>query len=262
MRDLPSNSPVVAIVVPTLGGRNKFLEECIRSIKVSQNTHLVVISPDHLDLNPEIAPLVDQFLLEEGRGLALAINQAAFSLPSTIKYFNWLGDDDLLTSNSLEISRGIFAANPDASGVFGMCEYINSKGSTLGVNSSGTWARQLIKFGPDLIPQPGALLSLEFFKQMGGLRTEFKVAFDVDMFIRIQKYGPLIYVPILLGKFRWHGKSLTVKARHISVREASKIRRRHLSKYTRLISILWELPVMVLTYSAGRLVQIRNRSLD
>jgi hypothetical protein len=262
MNDLLSNSPRVAIVIPTLGNRNEYLEECIRSIKVAQDIHLVVISPDRLHLNPEVVLLVDQFLLEEGRGLALAINQAAFSLPSSIKYFNWLGDDDLLTSNSLEISKSIIVANPGASGVFGMCEYINSKGSTLGVNSSGAWAKQLIKFGPDLIPQPGALLSLKFFKQMGGLRTELKVAFDVDMFIRIQKYGPLIYVPVLLGKFRWHGNSLTVKTRHISVSEASKIRRHHLSKYTRSISILWELPVMVLTYLAGWFIHIRNRSLD
>ena len=262
MNDLPSNSPRVAIIIPTLGNRNQYLEECIRSIKVAQDTHLVVISPDWLELNPEIVLLVDQFLLEEGRGLPSAINQAAFSLPSTIKYFNWLGDDDLLASNSLEISKSVFVANPGASGVFGMCEYINSKGSTLGFNSSGPWAKQLIKYGPDLIPQPGALLSLEFFKQMGGLRTELKVAFDVDLFIRIQKYGPLIYVPILLGKFRWHRNSLSVKMRHISVKEASKSRRRHLSNYTRLVSILWELPVMVLTYLAGWLVHIRNRSLE
>ena len=261
MSDLIGNSPRVAIVVPTLGNRFNYLEECIRSVKLSQGTYLVVISPHSLNLNPELVKLVDQFLLEEGKGLAAAINQAAFSLPSTIEYFSWLGDDDLLVLNSIENSIDVFAENPGASGVFGMCEYINSKGASLGVNSSGAWATKLIRFGPDLIPQPGSLLSLAAFKQIDGLRTEYNLAFDVDMFIRLQKYGPLIYVPKLLGKFRWHEDSLTVRARLISVKESSRIRRQYLPRFARLLSIFWEIPVMVLTYSAGWLVHMKNRKL-
>ena len=261
MSDVNGNSPRVAIVIPTLGNRFKYLEECIRSIKLSQGTYVVVISPHPLNLIPELAKLVDEFLLEEGGGLAAAINQAAFSLPSTIEYFSWLGDDDLLVLNSIENSIDVFAENPGASGVFGMCEYINSKGASLGVNSSGAWATKLIRFGPDLIPQPGSLLSLAAFKQIDGLRTEYNLAFDVDMFIRLQKYGPLIYVPKLLGKFRWHEDSLTVRARLISVKESSRIRRQYLPRFARLLSIFWEIPVMVLTYSAGWLVHMKNRKL-
>jgi hypothetical protein len=209
-----------------------------------------------------LTQLIDEFLLEEGKGLAAAINQAAFALPPTVKYFNWLGDDDLLTSDSLAISQRVLDENYGASAVYGKCEYINSGGSKLGINSSGTWARTLIKFGPDLIPQPGALISLEAFRQMGGLRTEFDLAFDVDMFIRLQDFGSLIYVPELLGKFRWHDDSLTVKTRLISVKEASKIRRSHLPKISRPFSLLWESPVMILTYLAGWFVHMKNRSSD
>jgi glycosyltransferase involved in cell wall biosynthesis len=262
MGDVLGTSPRVAIVIPTLGNRSKYLEECIRSVKDSQGTYLVVISPDSLILDPELAKLVDQFLLEEGVGLATAINQAAFSLPPTIEYFNWLGDDDLLAFNSTEISMGIFDDNPGASGVYGMCEYINSKGSRLGVNSSGTWAKTLIRFGPDLIPSPGSLLSLDAFKQIGGLRTEYNLAFDVDLFIRLQKSGPLIYVPKLLGKFRWHEDSLTVRSRLVSAREASRIRRQCLPQFARFFSIVWEFPIVVLTYLAGVLVGIRNQRLS
>jgi GT2 family glycosyltransferase len=221
--DYLNHLPRVAILVPTLGDREKYLEECIRSIKQSQDAYLVVISPHRLTLSPELTQLIDEFLLEEGKGLAAAINQAAFALPPTVKYFNWLGDDDLLTSDSLAISQRVLDENHAASAVYGKCEYINSEGSMLGINTSGTWARNLIKFGPDLIPQPGALLRLEAFKQMGGLRTEFKLAFDVDMFIRLQKFGPLIYVPKILGKFRWHYDSLTVKTRLTSVKRLARL---------------------------------------
>lgn len=260
MSDHLKQSPRIAILVPTLGDREKYLEECIRSIKASQDAYLVVISPHRLVLSPELTQLIDEFLLEEGKGLATAINQAAFGLPPTVKYFNWLGDDDLLTSDSLAISQRVLDENHGASAVYGKCEYINSDGSKLGINSSGTWARTLIKFGPDLIPQPGALIRIEAFRQMGGLRTEFNLAFDVDMFIRLQDFGSLIYVPKLLGKFRWHDDSLTVKTRLISVKEASKIRRCHLSKFSRPFSMLWELPVMVVTYLAGWVVhkKIKN----
>ena len=262
MSDPLNHLPRVAILVPTLGDREKYLEECIRSIKKSQDAYLVVISPRPLTLSPDLTQLIDEFLLEEGKGLASAINQAAFALPPTVKYFNWLGDDDLLTSDSLAISQRVLDENNGASAVYGKCEYINSEGSKLGINSSGTWARTLIKFGPDLIPQPGALISLEAFRQMGGLRTEFNLAFDVDMFIRLQDFGSLIYVPELLGKFRWHDDSLTVKTRLTSVKEASKIRRSHLPKISRPFSLFWESPVMILTYLAGWFVYLKNRTSD
>jgi hypothetical protein len=260
--DLLNHLPRIAILVPTLGNREKYLEECVRSIKASHDAYLVVISPHRLVLSPELTHLIDEFLIEEGKGLAAAINQAAFGLPQTVKYFNWLGDDDLLTSDSLAISQRVLDENHGASAVYGKCEYINSEGSKLGINPSGTWASTLIKFGPNLIPHPGALISLEVFRQMGGLRTEFNLAFDVDIFIRLQDFGSLIYIPALLGKFRWHDDSLTVKTRLISVKEASKIRRSHLPKISRPISLLWESPVMILTYLAGWFVHIKNRTLD
>ncbi len=256
------NLPRIAVIVPTLGERTQYLEECIRSISSSQDAYVVLISPHPLKLSLEIKLLIDEYLIEEGKGLAAAINQAAFALPSTVKYFNWLGDDDSLTSNSLAISQKVFDDNQEASAVYGMCEYVDSQGSRLGINPSGSWAPRLIKFGPDLIPQSGALLSLKAFKQMGGLSTEFKLAFDVDMFIRLQKFGPLIYVPEVLGKFRWHDGSLTVKTRLTSVKEASQIRQRHLSKFSRPFSLLWELPIMILTYLAGWVVNKKNRNMD
>lgn len=262
MSDNQNQLPRIAIIVPTLGNRQRYLEECLRSINASHVAYLVVISPHRVVLTPELSSLIDEFLIEEGKGLAAAINQAAFGLPPTVKYFNWLGDDDLLTSDSLVISQRVLEENLGASAVYGKCEYINSIGSKIGINSSGTWARTLIKFGPNLIPQPGALISLEVFRQMGGLRTEFDLAFDVDMFIRLQDFGSLIYVPTVLGKFRWHDDSLTVKTRLTSVKEASTIRRSHLPKIFRPFSLLWESPVMILTYLAGWFVHLKNRTSD
>jgi GT2 family glycosyltransferase len=213
-------------------------------------------------LNPQLAALVNEFQLEESKGLAAAINQVAFGLPAGVEYFNWLGDDDLLTPNSISMSAKALDNNPTASGVFGKCEYINSKGNRIGVNSSGLWATKLIMFGPDLIPQPGALLRLSTFKQIGGLRTQYKLAFDVDMFIRLQKAHPLIYVPHILGKFRWHNDSLSVKSRLVSAKESSVIRRKNLPKSIRRLSLLWEIPVIILTYAAGWFVQIKNWRLN
>lgn len=248
----------VGIIIPTLGVRLHYLKECIQSIKRDPNVFLIIISPNKLHLNSQLSDLVDRFFVEESRGLASAINQGVSEFPPSIKYFNWLGDDDLLTPNSLVTSRRVLKDNPGASGVYGMCEYINSVGSRIGINSSGPWARQLIRFGPNLIPQPGALISREIFRQIGGLRTDLKLAFDVDMFIKLQKVSSLAYIPSLLGKFRWHRDSLTVKARLVSVRESSKIRREHLPRFTRVISPLWEIPLMISIYLAGLIVHIKN----
>jgi GT2 family glycosyltransferase len=145
--------------------------------------------------------------------------------------------------------------------VYGGCEYIDPKGARLFVNKSGSWAVPLLRFGPQLIPQPGALYNREVFEQIGGLNTKYQLAFDFDLFYSLSKVGKAVFVPKVLAKFRWHPSSLSVSKRRQSVAEASEVRVSHLTWGLGYVAQIWEFPTRFLTLLAGRVVS-RKFKLD
>jgi hypothetical protein len=250
-----------AIIVPTLGNRPKYLEACVQSIINAGECLVVIVSPAETNFSNFVKRNVDLFVKDPGMGLASAINYAVSKLPSEVMYFNWLGDDDLLIEGSLDACASLLETYNEVSAVYGQCEYIDQDSRKLWVNFSSIWASKILKFGPDLIPQPGALIKLDAFRAIGGLNTKYKLAFDFDLFINLKNQGELHYLPQLLGKFRWHSDSLSVGTRLTSVKEASQVRKSYLPVYLRVISFLWEYPIVGTTYLAGVVLSVRLRNM-
>jgi hypothetical protein len=211
--------------------------------------------PQDVDLSKIVsAELIDQRVDDLGEGLAQSIDLGLRSLPESIKYINWLGDDDLLAPSSLKMASQFLDAHPDAIMVFGSCDYIDNEAHVLWKNVSGQWAVPLLRYGPCLIPQPGALFRAEAYERVGGLRSDFKWAFDFELFIRFSKIGSIKYMPQTLASFRWHSDSLSVGGRQGSVLEASRARSIHLPVILRYFSFIWEFPVRFVTKYAGNVV--------
>ena len=249
--NIHKKSPTTAIIVPTLGLRPKHLDECIRSITNAGNSLIVIVSPSNVTFNAFVKNNAGLFVKESGIGLAAAINLGVANLPPEIEFFNWLGDDDLLTENAISKCVGALQVNQRVIAVYGQCEYIDSNSKRIGMNNSGNWAKKILHFGPDLIPQPGALFRVSAFNSVGGLNTQYRLAFDFDLFVKLLRIGELTYLPEVLGKFRWHPDSLSVKLRMVSVLEGSKVRKSHLPAFIRPFSFLWEGLIISLTYIAG-----------
>lgn len=251
----------VGIVVPTLGTRPDYLEENLRSIRAAGDAHILIVAPSSFDPTKLVtAGLIDQFVEDPKKGLAGAINFGFSNLPKEIELINWLGDDDLLTVGSLKKTSAALYADGKASFVFGACDYIDDKGNKIWANKSGKWAVPLLRIGPDLIPQPGALFRRDAFNKVGQLSSMFGWAFDFDLFIKLSKVGKGIYLPETLASFRWHPDSLSVGMRKKSVTEASAVRKSHLPAWMRPISVLWEWPIMQVTLIAGIRVTKRAKS--
>ena len=254
----------VGIVVPTLGKRPDYLIQCLESIRKAntkgQSPFVTIVAPKSFE--PTIyldAGLVNKVVDDPGTGLPGAINLGISSMPEGIKYVNWLGDDDLLVAGSLDLTHDYLDQNPKTVLVFGACDYVDPKGEVLWTNKSGPFAVPLLRFGPDLIPQPGALFRRESFNLVGGLNPSYNWAFDFDLLIKLGKIGKLSYLPRKLASFRWHPESLSVEFRKMSVAEASKVRRSHLPSVLRPVSFAWEYPVSQLTLIAGNRVTARAR---
>ncbi len=249
----------VGIVVPTLGQRPEYLDHSLNSIASAVNEgnapFVVLVAPSSFDASKYLAERkVSLTIQDNGLGLADAINSGFSAMPSEIEYINWLGDDDLLSPGSLSITSSYLDNNPRSVLVFGSCDYIDSDGNVVWKNSSGPHAVPLLRFGPDLIPQPGALFRKNAFWEVGGLDTKYAWAFDFDLLIKLSKIGKLSYLANTLSSFRWHPDSLSVEHRRKSVTEASAVRVTHLPRILRLISALWEFPVREATLIAGNRV--------
>ena len=245
-----SDTADTGVVVPTLGLRPDYLLECVASIRKAGAGQILVVRPQGIDLGSEIRSMIDVEVDDPGTGLAAAINAGIGSLPDGVRFATWLGDDDRLTSRSLELARRALT-NQGAVASFGQCQYIDANGRSIWLNKSGRWVVPLMSVGPQLLPQPGSLFDRAVFEQIGGLDESLKWAFDLDLFLRLRRRGRLEFVNAPLAEFRWHQGSLSVGSRSGSVNEASLVRRRHLPRLLRHVSGLWEPLLRSIILDAG-----------
>ncbi len=252
----------VGIVVPTLGQRPYYLRQALDSIKEAGQAHICLVAPSSFNPTTYLElGLINQFVIDPGQGLPEAINQAISALPSEIEYVNWLGDDDLLKPGSIDAAVVSLDSEPETVLVYGACDYIDEEGRVVWRNRSGQWASPLLHFGPDLVPQPGALFRRSAFDVAGGLSRKYDWAFDFDLLLNLKKIGKLKYLKKSLASFRWHPESLSVEHRQKSVSEASKVRISHLPMLLKPLSWLWEFPVRLATLVAGTRVTDKSRKL-
>lgn len=256
----------VGIVVPTLGRRPDYLVQCLNSINSasteSSSVFVIIVAPKTFDSSTFLkSGLIQKVIEDPGTGLAGAINVGFAAMPTEVEYINWLGDDDLLSFGSLDVTRQFLDSNPKNVLVFGGCDYIDPTGKVVWKNKSGAFAVPLLRFGPDLIPQPGALFRKNSFFEVGGLNLDYDWAFDFDLLVKLSKIGKLSFLNKTLSSFRWHPESLSVEYRTKSVAEASKVRISHLPALLRPISWIWEYPVKKATFFAGLRVTERAKKL-
>jgi glycosyltransferase involved in cell wall biosynthesis len=258
-----SENPKIGLVIPTLGQRGDYLAETIQSARDFGDVYLIVVTPPNMVNHLITIPGVDNVIPEFDLGLPAAINWGFQNLPENIEYLGWIGDDDLLTSGAGRKSVEYLRQNMNCVMTFGICRYIDANGNLIGLNKFGQLAVPLLRFGPDLIPQPGSIFRREIFNKAGKLDTKFELAFDFELFLRLSKFGTIKYLNYEVASFRWHNDSKSVGTRKKSVQEASKVRRMHLPRILKPLSVLWEIPVAFATLLAGKWVSHKSgRSLE
>ncbi|MBI1351796.1 MAG: hypothetical protein GC156_11840 [Actinomycetales bacterium] len=242
----------VLIVVPTLGTRLGLLEENLGSIATQDvPADIVIVAPMG---RPGLEDLAERFsagLIPDPGSLPAAVNAGVRAAQPWHEYVNWLGDDDLLEPGSLGRTVAALDADPGAVLAYGACRYVDESGQELWISRAGRWAPRILKWGPDLIPQPGMLVRRTAWDRVGGVDETLRFAFDLDLLLKIQPMGRFVDVGDVVSSFRWHGDSLTVSDRTTSLRESELARRRALSPTARRLAWLWEGPVRAATRLAA-----------
>jgi len=228
----------IGIVIPTLGTRPAYLNGLLISIsKLSIPVKVVVVCPNIESLLlPEVPELNLNItkINDDGIGLAAAINKG-FDYLNT-PYWNWIGDDDEVVSEGLELILKYLEMNPHKSFGWGKCTYIDELSNSLATNKIGSFSSKIISFGPNFFPQPSCLFRSDITKQIGALDTSIKYAFDQDFIMRLLLLGPGAFISEISSKYRWHSDTLTSKNVFSSFIESFSIRMKYASK--RGISIL------------------------
>jgi len=245
----------VLIVIPTLGQRVDYLRQTLESIRNQQvEADITVVTPVSATAARALANGFSANVIDDPGSLPAAINLGVTQAGMQHRYVNWLGDDDLLTDQSLKFTVGALKANPRGVVAYGSCRYIDPLGKELWVSKAGKWADRILAWGPDLIPQPGMLIRKEAWDLVGGVDESLSHAFDLDLLLKLKNQGEFTPVDHVVSCFRWHPESLTVSDRSKSLNESEEIKRRYLSPRQDKLKWLWEQPVRVATrFAAQRL---------
>ncbi len=242
----------MGVVVPTIGERPQYLESTLKSIREAGDSFIVLVGRKGFNSSSyQKAGLVDLYMDELETSVPNKINQGFRALPENIEYITWIGDDDLLAPGSLSVAVSVLGKSDRPVMIYGHCQYIDSEGNDVLVKRSGSWAVPLLRFGPQLIPQPSAVFRRDAFERVGGLSDKFEFAFDFDLFLKLTKHGKAVFVEKILSSHRWHATSLTYSRRWDSVKEASLVRVLDLPPVTKFFSPIWELPIVMVTFLAG-----------
>jgi GT2 family glycosyltransferase len=217
----------VLLVVPTLGRRPSWLRLAVRSITTQGlRARVLLVGPSDSGLEEVATDLSVELLLVDERGLSRAINSGVSDAEE--EFVGWLGDDDLLAPGSLSRVTDGLSRQPQASFAYGRTRYIDEDGSTIGVTHPGRWAARYLTLGKDFVPQPGSLIRRTSWEAVGGLDESLANAMDLDLFIRLRRYGPSVYIPHEVSAYRLHAGSITLTKG--SGDEGDIVRRRHLGQ--------------------------------
>lgn len=251
------------VVLPTLGDRLDTFRLSLESVAAQRDEvdlRLVVVLPDTATEARALALEYGAELIDDPRRgkLAGAMNEGIAARRDE-DYYCGLGDDDLLRPGSIAHLDALMQSTPGAVVAYGACDYIDEQGRTLWVSRAGQWAARILPWGPNLLPHPGTLISLDALAKVGGFPEDRPLSMDLDAFLKLKKVGRFASTMRSVAAFRWHGDSMTVANRADSNREARKVKREHLPAWLRPISPLWSVPVGWAVTIASNRVSARGR---
>jgi hypothetical protein len=237
------DSNKILLIVPTLGRRVEYLTETLNSIlnnSATKDIKVIVSSPKKLGAVEEkfLGFLNLHFDVRPGTKEKV-INDLVLE-NSNYEYFNWLGDDDRLTKNSLSNLSTFLDVNDHVSLVYGNVNYIDKDGKYISSN------KPISKFGvklywliPGIVKLEGGLIRVKDFIEVGGLDIDPKhTSPDIDITFKLCRIGKITHIDQDVAEFRIHKDSATTYDRDNQLRQAHTLQLRYLTGYLKLLNII------------------------
>lgn len=209
-----SDLPKVSIVTISFN-QGQFLEECLRSVLEQDypNIEYIVIdggsTDDSKDIIAKFADRLAYWQSQKDGGQTDAINQG-FSHASG-EILGWLNSDDILLPGAVTKAVRALTANPKVGMVYGDCLLINASGKRLSRFPAAQTDYRRLRQGYVHIPQQASFWRAQLWQNVAPLDTSFYFAMDYDLWVRLAKLAPLLYLPgEPWAAFRLHGSAKSI----------------------------------------------------
>jgi len=208
--------PKISIITPSFN-QAKFLRRTIESVVTQDypNIEYIIIDGGSNDGSLEIIQAYEEHLAYwesiPDHGQTDAINKGFGK--ATGKYLAWLNSDDVYHPGSIAEAVEYLENHPDVGMVYGDCTFIDAQGSRIGFFPAAQTDYARLRRGYVHIPQQSSFFRAELWNKVGPLDPSFYFAMDYDLWVRLAREAPLVYLPgRIWASFRLHGDAKTIAA--------------------------------------------------
>jgi GT2 family glycosyltransferase len=218
-------------VIPNFNGE-RYLRETIESVLGQSRPPDEVLVVDggstdgSLDIVHGYAGL--QLICEPDRGQADAIDKGFRRLGSDL--VGWVNSDDRLLPEALARVAEKANVEPRAVLIHGDAELVDEWGRIVGFARSVDLEYERMRSGRGRVVQPGSFYRRSAVLGVGGVRPEFHLLMDLDLWIRLLRSGPASRIDAPLAQFRVHSGAKSSQLPWRYYQESFRIARLHESE--------------------------------
>lgn len=208
---------LVSIITPSFN-QAPFLERTIQSVLAQTHTDIeyIIIDGGSTDGSMDIikryadAGKLAHWVSEPDQGQTEAINKG-FALAKG-EVLAWLNSDDTLEPQAVAEAVAYLREHPEVGMVYGDANFIDTNGDIIGKFPARQTDYDLLRQGYVHVAQQSSFFRAELWRKVGPLDPTFYFAMDYDLWVRLARLAPLVYLPRLWANFRLHGDAKTIAA--------------------------------------------------
>lgn len=206
----------VSVITPSYN-QVQFLETTIQSV-LSQDypdIEYIIVDGGSTDGSVEIiqkyAHRLAWWISEKDRGQTDAINKGFARATGDV--LAWLNSDDVYRPGAVREAVEYLTSHPEAGMVYGDSGFIDADGRVIGMFPARQTDYRRLRQGYVHVPQQASFFRADLWRKIGPLDPSFYFAMDYDLWVRLAKQAPLVYLPgRTWADFRLHGGAKTVAA--------------------------------------------------
>lgn len=206
---------LVSIITPSYN-QARYLEETMRSVLEQDYPHIeyIVVDGGSTDGSREIiekyADRLAWWVSEKDRGQTDAINKGFARARGEV--LTWLNSDDTYQPGAIREAVEFLRQNPQVGLVYGDANYIDEHGRVIGRFPAAQTDYRRLRQGYVHIPQQSAFFRADLWRKVGPLDDSFYFAMDYDLWVRLAREAPIVYLPRVWANFRLHSDAKTIAA--------------------------------------------------